>query len=278
MIPSNKTSIIFHDLDGCLNPKDGEDFLSGDQGYLSEQQSATLNKLGQAIDNSALSHFVINTGRGIVDTHFIAKKIPSEKFRYCILEHSGYAWDMHEDCRLDLCELAKEVGDQTYINKYQGMGKIAELIKWFLGEGGKKFNEEFGIQFTFLEKESNLSILTPQGLHPDKIINSLKKFIKLHFPEQDFVYCYSHAFIDVLCDIHKSDGAKLLCNYLGIDINEALAIGDGMNDLDIFSELPNLLCPNNAQTELKELCLKNGGVVSEHSYSEATFDLLKKIT
>jgi len=275
---NKSTSIIFHDLDGCLNPKDGEDFLSGEKPFLSEQQKNTLHKLAHAIDESNLSHFVINTGRGIADTHFIAKHIPSKKFRYCLLEHSGYAWDMLNDRKIDLNNLALQLGDNNYISKYRGMKKVIELLHWFLDVGAKKFNKEFGVQFKFLEKESNVSVLTPNGIHPEKIIDSLKNFIKRHYPGNDFVYCYSHAYIDVLCDIHKSDGAKLLCAHLGININEALAIGDGMNDLDIFNSLPNLMCPNNAHEDLKQLCLNNGGTVSDYSYSDATFDFLKKIT
>jgi hydroxymethylpyrimidine pyrophosphatase-like HAD family hydrolase len=273
-----KTSIVFHDLDGCINPGNGEDYSSGEQATLSDNQYAVLDRLANAIDRSPLSQFVINTGRGIADTHFIAKEIKSDKFRYCLLEHSGYAWDMHNDHKVHLTEIAKEIGDTEYLEKYKGMKQILELIDWFLTEGGKKFEKEEGIQLTFLEKEANVSILTPKNVTPDSIIDRLSHFISQYFPKTDFVYCYSHAYIDVLCDIHKSDGAKLLCKYLDIDINESYIVGDGMNDLDIFSTFPNLMCPKNAHPHLQGLCVKNGGYVSDHKYCDATFDLLGRIT
>jgi hydroxymethylpyrimidine pyrophosphatase-like HAD family hydrolase len=270
-------SIIFHDLDGCLNPENGEDYGSGDNPHLSDAQCKTLKELGEAIDDSPLDHFVINTGRGIADTHFIAKKIISKKFRYCLLEHSGYGWDMQNDCKVDLNKMARDLGLESYPKKYEGMVKIHRLIDWFSVDGAKEYEKEFGLKFTFLEKDANLSILTPHNIHPETMIHDLKAFIDKQFPDNGFVYCYSHAYIDVLCDIHKSDGAKILCKFWNIEENKACIIGDGMNDLDIFSAFNGLMCPNNAHADLKDLCIRNGGYVSDYKYAKASFDLLKKL-
>jgi hydroxymethylpyrimidine pyrophosphatase-like HAD family hydrolase len=270
-------SIIFHDLDGCLNPSDGEDFGSGTEAHLSAQQCDTLKRLGDAIENSTLEHFVINTGRGIADTFFIAEKIPTQKLRYCLLEHSGYAWDMVKNKRIDLNAMALKLGQNDYVRKYKGMVNIHQLLDWFLEDGAIEYEEEFGLKFEFLEKDSNLSILTPPGVRPETMIHNLKDFIDRQYPNNQFIYCYSHAYIDVLCDIHKSDGAKLLCKDLGIAEDQALIVGDGMNDLDIFNKFSTLLCPNNAHPDLQKLCLQNGGIVSDFKYADATFDILNRI-
>jgi hydroxymethylpyrimidine pyrophosphatase-like HAD family hydrolase len=90
-------------------------------------------------------------------------------------------------------------------------------------------------------------------------------------------YCHSNFFVDILGPIHKSDGAKLLLNHFGHEPSDALVVGDGMNDMDMFTlDWPNLLCPQNAYSELKSVCEKLGGLVSPHLYSQATLGYLSE--
>ena len=62
--------IIFHDVDGCLNTPDGSP-IGFSKTALSENLIKALSDLGQLIDDSAVKHFVLNTGRNWDATEYL---------------------------------------------------------------------------------------------------------------------------------------------------------------------------------------------------------------
>ena len=76
--PFDPISVLFHDVDGCLNPEDGEQFRSGEQHRrLSAEQKRMLKRISAAIDDSEVEQVVLTTGRRLVDTLFIAEELAS---------------------------------------------------------------------------------------------------------------------------------------------------------------------------------------------------------
>jgi hydroxymethylpyrimidine pyrophosphatase-like HAD family hydrolase len=68
-------------------------------------------------------------------------------------------------------------------------------------------------------------------------------------PELDFDYAllgYSNV---MPRGYNKGSGARMLCDLLGIGADEAVAFGDGGNDLPLFSAVPNSVAIANAQPE-----------------------------
>jgi hydroxymethylpyrimidine pyrophosphatase-like HAD family hydrolase len=79
----------------------------------------------------------------------------------------------------------------------------------------------------------------------------------------------------VVGQVDKGDGALLLLNELGIHRSEALAMGDGENDIPMFEVLNSGFCPANSALALKRLCEQKGGVVSSLPCSEAALDFYR---
>lgn len=52
-------------------------------------------------------------------------------------------------------------------------------------------------------------------------------------------------------DVTKSEGVRLLCDNLGVDIGRAVAFGDGCNDVDMLRAVPNSYAMANAPKEVK---------------------------
>lgn len=267
--------IIFHDADGCLNDPSGEEFSSGDLGTLSPKQRRSLEDFGRFIDERGMT-LVINTGRNFWDLRHIAEGMSCRQLRFALLEHSAYAWDFVENVEVDLQVLAKELGEEELYARYEQMKIIEGLIQWYQSEGHKWLSEQIGVEAPkALTKRSNLSLPLPEGWKPQDLMVVLREVVEEHFPlgkSPTLQYCHSNFFVDILGPIHKSDGAKLLLKHLGFEAADALVVGDGMNDLDMFSaDWPNLLCPSNAYRELKDACHRHGGVVSEHAFVKASW-------
>ena len=50
-------------------------------------------------------------------------------------------------------------------------------------------------------------------------------------------------------DVTKSEGVHVLCDYLGVDIERAIAFGDGRNDIDMLRAVPRSYAMANAPAE-----------------------------
>lgn len=68
-------------------------------------------------------------------------------------------------------------------------------------------------------------------------------------------------------DAVKGKGLRALCDYLGIDISEAAAFGDGTNDLSMIEEAGIGVCMKNGAPE----CIEAADIVTEKDNDEAGF-------
>ena len=272
--------LIFHDIDGCLNGVDGEDFSSGQVAKLSEGQRATLQALGALLDQHHID-LVLNTGRDLSDSRHIAEGLKCKGLKLALLEHSAYAWDFRQNREIDLGALAQQQGDFVRAEKYRSLRQIEDLLAWYKSIGRRKLSKKMGTEAPMaLGKKSNLSISIVPGWTAKDLMELLKNIVDEYYPkaqDQNFQYCHSQCFVDILGPIHKSDGAVLLARHLGVRPENTLVVGDGMNDMDMFRHWPHLLCPSNAYPALKDLCQQSGGEVSKYAYVEATRRYLGRI-
>ena len=57
-----------------------------------------------------------------------------------------------------------------------------------------------------------------------------------------------------LFGVDKGLGLRDLCNYLGIDLSETIAIGDNFNDIGMLREAGLAVAVENAVDEIKAMC------------------------
>lgn len=276
-MPPFNPSLVFHDVDGCLNPADGEDF-----GPPSRPLSASQRKSLEAVElavHRAGAGLIFNTGRSLDDTLHIFEAMPKLCLRYGLFEHSAYGYDFSSQRRIELADLANEQGDEERKTRYGQLAWMDELNHWFREEGSQLLEARTGHRPILLEKSANLSLECPTGVPISQYCNSLRDLVREKGPDAGGIpvhFCHSAFFVDVLASVHKSDGAILLARDLGVDLERCLVVGDGMNDVEIFEAFPRLLCPSNADEELRRVCRSKGGTCSPHPYSEAILHHLQE--
>jgi len=271
--------VLFHDADGCLNLTNGLD-LADTAGSLSAAEIEALNHLGQRIDASPLEHLVINTGRSWAATRFICSAIASPKLSYALVEHGAELWDVVADCPVDLHAVASESANAQAVSALASTEKVSGLIRWFEEAGRSQLCEELGYSGVIeptLDKNYNLTFLLPLEMDGDRAVATLRKLIATQpeFVDEPFVYHHSrwNRYLDVMGSMDKGIGLSLTMHYLGFDVAQSAAIGDGLNDMPMLQTAGVPICPTNAEAAVRELCRDNG-YVSSSAYIGATYDWL----
>ena len=91
--------------------------------------------------------------------------------------------------------------------------------------------------------------LVPQidKLEKVEIKNRHKSLTDPNYPRTDTIYC------DVgNLGSNKGNAVQKLCEYLTIDLKDAIAIGDSYNDLSMFEKVGYSVAMGNANEEIKE--------------------------
>lgn len=271
--------VLFQDVDGCLNPEDGEGFGTDSSWEPSVNQKAMLAKIDQAIEDSPLDHFVINTGRFWPICQSFARYLPTPKLRYFLLEHASVIYDRVEGRNLDLVQMAQACGLPELARRYTKLDSMQKLLAWYDAEGQAAMETIFGGNMKRLEKDCNLSFDFPEDADPEAVRQAIEKLARTSLPTEAFEqleFCRSDSFIDVLPEISKMDGITLLSSYLQADLSEVAAMGDYLNDCSIFENFKQVICPANAHPRIIELTQSKAatGHVSAHSYGAALIDFL----
>ncbi|MFT7549390.1 MAG: hypothetical protein ACI9VI_003249 [Candidatus Azotimanducaceae bacterium] len=276
-----RLNVLFHDADGCLNPIDGH-ALSFEPGSLSSADVAALAELGRCVDKSGLDHLVLNTGRSWIATRFLCHHIASKKLKYALVEHGSALWDVLADREVNLAEVALESSHPRAHAALSSAKKINLLIRWFERVGSRELCRRMGYEGqleTALDKTSNLTFFLPPELDGDVVVLTLKELIASHevFGSETLVYHHSrwNRFVDVMGTMDKGIGLSITMDYPGFKVEQAAAIGDGLNDIPMLQTAAFPICPANAEDEVKQLC-RDRGYVSSSSYIGASLDWLAK--
>lgn len=274
--------IVFQDVDGCLNTPDGS-VLDFSTATLTDQQEIAFRELGALLDSSAIASFVINTGRSWPATKFICEAINSNKIRYALTGHASELWDVKANVALDLLQISDELGMHEIREAHKSVARVRDLMSWFHSTGNLLVTSDIGYsgQISSLrDKTSNLTIEVPNGVDGDDLLSSLKASIanEDQFSGDNFVFHYSraHGLIDVMGQVDKGMGVKVITKFLDGSTADTFAIGDGLNDLSMLQAVNYPICPANAELEIQDLC-KAKGHRSDASYIAAVTSWLQSL-
>lgn len=274
--------IVFQDVDGCLNTPDGA-ALDLTTGVLTEHQKLSLLELRALIDSSAVTNFVINTGRSWSATKFVCEAISSTKIRYALTEHGAELWDLKTNTALDLVQISEGLGLEKNRVAFESVERVRELISWFHKTGNSQICGDLSFPEPIQclpDKTANLTMRVPSEVDGDDLLSSLKTAILSdeRFVGAEFVFHHnrSDGFIDVMGQIDKGMGVEVVTKFLGGNWAETFAIGDGLNDLPMLHAVSYPICPANAVMEVQDLC-RAKGYCSDASYIAAVMTWLSQV-
>ena len=269
--------ILFHDVDGCLNTSDGA-ALPFESALLDKSQKATLRSLGEALDRSNMDMMVLNTGRSMAASVFIAEHINSAKLKYVIAEHGALGYSMHDSNYLDFAFHAK---DLPHLNDvYASLERITSLVEWYDDEGAELLSKEIKHLVGASPKRANLTLGIPEGVSGKEMLRHLRYLIEHHSPVANDPLVYHHSvsdgYVDVMAEVDKGDGVQLIRHLESEHQIFTYAVGNGSNDLPMFKHVDVCICPSNSDEPVFAYCKANKGVISEHAFIDATLDLLER--
>lgn len=274
---------IFQDVDGCLNPADGEPISPQPGAALSSSQAQMLESISLAVDSAPIEHFILNTGRPLNLVEGILQHLPTPKARYLLLEHACVLFDRRLNQTVDCKTLAENCGLHHLAARYRRVEAFQQVFEWYQASGQKILEDLHQIAFTPLEKVANLSLEIPLHIDGDHLLSQIEELMQRDLDSsllQHVQFLRSDRFIDILPDIDKLDGVHLLCAHLEVDLDHALAVGDFLNDLPVFKEFHRVFCPANAHPQIKELTHSKGpsGHVSQKSFGPALVEFLGSLS
>ena len=272
---------IFHDVDGCLNPEDGSQFVSGeDHRRLTAEQKGMLKRVSAAIDASSIEHVILNTGRRLVDTLFIAEELATSKLRYLLSETGAVAYDLIQDAPIDLVGVAEESKRPELAAPFEDMSAVQELIHWYNSGGEQLLADEIGSPIHQIPKDTLLTLHVPESATGSSFVEDLKRLLRMQTSiEQGRLRFYYNDFhVDIASAVDKGTGAQILLEMLGVPASAAAMIGDGLNDVAAFRACGHGFCPSNSAEPLKAVCRAMGGVVLEESFGAASVEVFQRLT
>lgn len=281
-MPTADLRIIFQDIDGCLNPVDGEAFSLQEHAPASANQAAMLQQINTAIEASPIEYFVLNTGRPMSMVQPLLEHLPTAKARFALLEHACVLYDRVKNNYIDCSQLAADCGLVELTERYQQVEVIHHLFDWYRQLGQSELEDHYKASLPALDKVGNLSFPVPEAVDGQILLEHFESLARRDLPAealQQVQFLRSDRYIDILPGIDKLDGIHLLCAYLNIDLDHALAVGDFLNDLPVFEAFHRVLCPENAHPQIKQLTRSKGlrGHVSPHKYGLALLEFLNTL-
>lgn len=118
--------------------------------------------------------------------------------------------------------------------------------------------EEYFVQAQAREERDLVSVFKDTGVHklllmgePDAIMDA-ERLVGAQFPHLNVVRSS-----DILCEVmtreaSKSNAVHIVCDHYGIDAADAVAFGDGPNDIDMLTAVAHSYAMANAEPAVKE--------------------------
>ena len=249
----NKYKIVFIDIDDTLNPSNGR---------VSEYTKQIMTKLKEKGIK-----VVVDTGRSA--SYAINKSLEGNLSEYVISSNGAEVYNYHERKEIFSKPIPSEIIKDVY--KYcedHDMTLILNsLEKRFINITDYKYNNEPAIYFDAINKvlkDNQINQLVILSTNFDRML-VLPSLFKEKFPKLKVVHSsiglieekrtkgkeYYHDL--VLENTAKSTGVIELLDYLGIDQEEAIAIGNGYDDIPMCDVVGTSIAVENANQTLKEI-------------------------
>ena len=272
--------VLFHDIDGCLNPEDGSQFVSGEEHRrLTVEQKSMLARVNAAIDDSSVEKVILATGRRLLDTLFIAEELATSKLRYVLSETGAVAYDLIQDATIDLLAVAEESRRPELAAPFEDLSEVQELIHWYNSGGEELLAEKIGSEIHQIPKETLLTLHVPPSATGSSLVEDLKQILRMQTSIQQgcLRFYYNEFHVDITSPVDKGSGAQILLEMFGVSASDAAMVGDGLNDVAAFEVCGHGFCPGNAAEPLKTVCRERGGVVLEETYGAASIEVFRRL-
>lgn len=272
-INMNKYEIVFVDIDDTLNPSNGK---------TSEYTKEVMKKL-----KDKGIKVVVNTGRSA--KYAIEKSLEAGLSEYTISSNGAEVYNYHERKAI----FTKPIDNDDIRNIYEycithNMTIILNsLEKRFINITDYKYNSEPAIYFEDLEevlKDNQINQLVILSSNFDRML-VLPNMFKEKFPSLKVVHSsiglieekrvkgkeYYHDL--VLENTAKSTGIVELLDYLGIDNEKAIAIGNGYDDICMCDVVGTSVAVENANQTLKEVAT----YITDSTENDGVAKILEKL-
>ena len=248
-----KYKIVFIDIDDTLNPSNGK------VSQYTKDVMARLKEKGIKV--------VIDSGRSA--SYAIEKSIEAGLSEYIISSNGAEVYDYYERKEIFSKPIPKDVIKDVYqyCATYNMTLILNSMEKRFINIREYKYNNEPAIYFDNINevlKENNINQMIILSSNFDRML-VLPNMFREKFPCLKVVHSsiglieekrtkgkeYYHDL--VLENTAKSTGITELLDYLGIDSEEAIAIGNGYDDIPMCDVVGTSIAVKNANKQLKEI-------------------------
>ncbi len=268
-----KHEIVFVDIDDTLNPSNG---------HVSEYTKEVMKKL-----KDKGIKVVVNTGRSA--KYAIEKSIEAGLSEYTISSNGAEVYNYHERKEIFSKPITPEDirSIYNYCITHDMTIILNSLEKRFINIKDYKYNSEPAIYFEDLEeiiKEHQINQLVVLSSNFDRML-VLPNLFKEKFPSLKVVHSsiglieehreknkeYYHDL--VLENTAKSTGIVELLDYLNIDSENAIAIGNGYDDICMCDVVGTSVAVENANHILKE----SSTYITDTAQNDGVAKILEKL-
>ncbi len=269
----NKYKIVFIDIDDTLNPSNGT---------VSEYTKSIMTKLKEKGIK-----VVVDSGRSA--TYAINKSLEGNLSEYVISSNGAEVYDYHDRKAIFAKPIPPEIIKEVY--KYCEDHEMTLILnsmeKRFINIADYKYNNEPAIYFDNINKvlkDNEINQLVILSTNFDRML-VLPNLFKEKFPGLKVVHS-SQGLIEekrtkgkeyyhdlVLENTSKSTGVIALLEYLGIDSENAIAIGNGYDDIPMCDVVGTSIAVGNANQTLKEIAT----YIAEDVENDGAAKILEKL-
>ncbi len=233
--------IVFTDLDGTLT------YAPGKIDIQNEEALKKLEEIGIPV--------VLNTGRSLPYAIPICKNFSFSN--YVITSNGAEVYNIAADKMIYRSVISKE-----------NIDKLCELIEknnlYFTANGPKrrysnKTMENVGLIYypSLKDVKDEISQVVIESYNMEDMIafkNDLQELPLKIINKTNHITKNKLLYYDIVnSDVSKGNAIVTLCNYLNIDLKRTMAIGDSLNDIDMFNVVGYKIAVSNAKEELKAL-------------------------
>lgn len=268
-----KYEIIFIDIDDTLNPSN-------------QAVSEYTKDVMRRIKEKGIK-VVINTGRST--QYAISKSIEAGLSEYVISSNGAEVYDYYERKEIFSKPIGKEDIKEVYkyVMSHNMTMILNSLEKRFINIKDYKYNNEPAIYFEDIDEvldHHNINQLVVLSSNYDRML-VLPNLFKEKFPRLKIIHSsiglieekrvkdkeYYHDL--VLENTAKSTGIVELLDYLGIDAERAIAIGNGYDDICMTDVVGTSIAMGNANQTLKEAST----YITDTSENDGVAKILEKL-
>ncbi|MCQ2749696.1 MAG: Cof-type HAD-IIB family hydrolase [Clostridia bacterium] len=240
---------------------DLDDTLLNDEKQINDTVKEALN---EAYEKGKI--LVFSTGRNIDELRDFRK---IEAFRYAVAVNGSYIYDLKENKVLVSLPIPKESTDRLFdFLKINNIHIGAHSHDYLLDEEVLNNVERYHIENLYNTLKTN-GILIPSVvdyysnnemeifkvnlyLNSDEEREKVREELKPFEDEFEIVHAVGYTLELSKKGVNKGNGLKYLCEKLGIDIKDTIAIGDSENDLAAIEVAGLGIAMGNAQEKIKE--------------------------